>query len=136
MKIKSHFDFSVDRKKKLVKITDLNMYGMSVTNDMENVCDYIEQHEKINLSEYTIIYRDSTEVWDGVLYNKGQVNFISLNETDEDKAEEKIFKKNELRYIVGEDMICPITKEHCDDECCTVGSICNVSGPQNIFDKP
>ena len=28
---------------------------------------------------------------------------------------------------VGEDMICPVTKKHCDDECCTVGSICNVS---------
>lgn len=22
-------------------------------------------------------------------------------------------------------MICPVTKEHCDDECCTPGSICN-----------
>lgn len=32
--------------------------------------------------------------------------------------------------IVKEDMICPITKKHCDDECCTVGSICNVSGNQ------
>ena len=32
------------------------------------------------------------------------------------------------KVIVGEDMICPITKQHCDDECCTVGSECNVSG--------
>lgn len=28
---------------------------------------------------------------------------------------------------VGEDMICPVTNKHCDDECCTPGSICNVS---------
>lgn len=31
------------------------------------------------------------------------------------------------KYIVKEDMICPITKEHCDDECCPVGSECNLS---------
>ena len=31
-------------------------------------------------------------------------------------------------FIVGEDMIFPVTKKHCDDECCTVGSICNISG--------
>lgn len=37
-------------------------------------------------------------------------------------------EKEEL--IVGEDMICPVTKQHCDDECCTVGSMCNVSGDE------
>ncbi len=30
--------------------------------------------------------------------------------------------------VVKEDMICPATKEHCDDEVCTVGSECNVAG--------
>ncbi len=25
-------------------------------------------------------------------------------------------------------MICPITKQHCDDECCSVGSECNLGG--------
>jgi hypothetical protein len=34
------------------------------------------------------------------------------------------------KNIVGDDMICPITKEHCDDECCPVGSVCNMSGNQ------
>jgi hypothetical protein len=29
-------------------------------------------------------------------------------------------------YIVKEDMICPVTKEHCDDECCPVGAWCNL----------
>lgn len=32
------------------------------------------------------------------------------------------------KILVGRDMICPITKVHCDDECCTVGSECNISG--------
>lgn len=30
-------------------------------------------------------------------------------------------------FIVKEDMICPVSKKHCDDECCTVGSTCNMS---------
>jgi len=29
-------------------------------------------------------------------------------------------------YIVQENMICPATNEHCDDECCPVGAICNL----------
>lgn len=28
--------------------------------------------------------------------------------------------------IVKEDMICPATGKYCDDECCTVGSECNI----------
>lgn len=42
------------------------------------------------------------------------------------------------KFIVGEDMICPITKQHCDDECCTVGSECNVSGGEisDISERP
>ena len=30
--------------------------------------------------------------------------------------------------IVGDDMICPITKTHCYDECCPVGATCNLWG--------
>jgi hypothetical protein len=33
----------------------------------------------------------------------------------------------EQDYTVKDDMICPVTKAHCDDECCPVGSTCNMS---------
>ena len=33
-------------------------------------------------------------------------------------------------FTVKEDMICPISKQHCDDECCPVGAECNISGNQ------
>jgi len=36
--------------------------------------------------------------------------------------------ENTNEFIVGENMICPISKKHCDDECCPVGSQCNLSG--------
>lgn len=29
--------------------------------------------------------------------------------------------------IIGEDNICPVTKQICDDECCPPGAICNIS---------
>ena len=38
----------------------------------------------------------------------------------------------EQDYIVKEDMICPVTKAHCDDECCPVGSTCNMSNDEVI----
>jgi hypothetical protein len=38
----------------------------------------------------------------------------------------------EQDYIVKEDMICPVTKAHCDDECCPVGSTCNMSNNEAI----
>ena len=38
----------------------------------------------------------------------------------------------EKKLIVKEDMICPISNRHCDDECCTVGTECNLSGRQSI----
>ena len=38
--------------------------------------------------------------------------------------------------IVGADMICPITKKHCDDECYTIGSECNMSGDEISNTEP
>jgi hypothetical protein len=40
----------------------------------------------------------------------------------------KIINSTMKDYIVKEDMICPTTNEHCDDECCPVGAICNLKG--------
>lgn len=40
---------------------------------------------------------------------------------------EQSLNTNNKSMIVGEDMICPVTNKHCDDECCMPGSICNIS---------
>lgn len=40
--------------------------------------------------------------------------------------------KGKQDYIVKDDMICPVTKAHCDDECCPVGSTCNMSNDGEI----
>jgi dihydrofolate reductase len=33
---------------------------------------------------------------------------------------------SDIDYVVKDDMICPVAKTHCDDECCTVSSVCNL----------
>jgi hypothetical protein len=37
------------------------------------------------------------------------------------------------KWKVGEDMICPRTKKHCDDECCPIGATCNLKGVEEIL---
>jgi len=51
---------------------------------------------------------------------------INTNELLADTAPVKPVEDEKM--IVKGDMICPLTKLHCDDECCTVGSTCNLSG--------
>lgn len=46
-------------------IEDLDIGGVSVTNDMENVVHDIEVMEKVSAEKYMIVYRDSDCVWDG-----------------------------------------------------------------------
>lgn len=36
----------------------------------------------------------------------------------------------ENKLIIGEDNICPVTKLSCDDECCSPGAECNLSGDE------
>ncbi len=39
-------------------------------------------------------------------------------------------------WILGEDNICPATKEICDDECCPPGSICNLKSSNEFQSTP
>lgn len=37
-----------------------------------------------------------------------------------------------MKLIVKEDMICPVLKKYCTDECCTVGSVCNLNDTNKL----
>lgn len=37
---------------------------------------------------------------------------------------------------IGDDNICPVTNQPCDDECCPPGAECNLAGEPNLFDAP
>jgi hypothetical protein len=59
---------------------------------------------------------------------------LKLNDNSKQEPEKEDWKQKAEREgrIVKDDMICPVTKEHCDDECCTVGSECNLSGGDGV----
>jgi len=92
----SHFHYDLFKDEKTIAIIDYNAIGMSVTNDIENVCNYIEQAEKIDLTEYNIIYRDFDNMWDAVKYRGKDkyVNFILLQERDFETAKRKLLNLN------------------------------------------
>jgi hypothetical protein len=67
--------------------------------------------------------------------NVGQLTdlLLALSEEEMDKyASKRQLANSELR--IGEDNICPMTKEICLDECCPPGAICNLSGEGLIGD--
>jgi len=51
----------------------------------------------------------------------------SIQSLNELKRKFTVMDKKSNDFIVEEDMICPVLKKHCNDECCTVGSTCNLS---------
>lgn len=66
-------DYTYELVNNVICITDLDFGNMSVTNDIENVIEEIDNELRIdNLSimEYKIIYCDSNKYWDGVLFKK------------------------------------------------------------------
>jgi len=92
--LRSHFEHEIFPKEKLLAIIDTNGSGMSVTNDLENVCEYIETLENINLQEYKIVYKDTDGYWDGIEYNGANrpISFINIQDRDFFMAKQKINK--------------------------------------------
>lgn len=71
MKTKADFNYQIIEENSIIFIEDQNKGSMSLTNDMENVLEEIFNTElskdvKFSLDDYTIIYRDSTGIIDGV----------------------------------------------------------------------
>jgi len=84
----SSFTYKIDGK--ILFIEDENRGGMSVTNDIENVLEYIEKKEP-NMKELSVIYRDSDGTIDGVItYNGKFKDFYFIGERNYDEAKLKI----------------------------------------------
>lgn len=49
----------------VLKIEDMNIGNISVTNDIENVVTDIARMENIDPCRYMIVYKDSEGLWDG-----------------------------------------------------------------------
>lgn len=74
----SRSDFSADllavmadeRTLEIVEVVDLNLGGMSVTNDVENVINTVAQALPNPATDYAWIYRDSEGLWDELVLDK------------------------------------------------------------------
>ena len=101
---KSKFDYWFDPTNKILFIEDLYEKYFSVitnlrtiTNNIETVLERIIDDSGKELSEYKIMYKDTDGVWDGLIYDNGNVLFYSLNETELENAIIKIkIKHNEF----------------------------------------
>lgn len=85
--VRSDYEYTVTDN--IISIIDLDKGGRSVTNDMENV---IQDLKAIlgDLSGYAIIYKDSMGIWDGVRIDGRCIEFYSLNETQQEKAAQRL----------------------------------------------
>ncbi len=76
--IKSDFNYYISNG--VLAIEDQNLGRMSVTNDMENVLEYIK-NELNDKMPNLIVYKDSDGIWDGVSYKEDKVKFYPIQTT-------------------------------------------------------
>jgi len=118
------------------------------------------RHEVIKLTDEGLysrvldLIKSNGDVWDGMLtwnkyadkilfqngrwtraYPKYKIDYTITDVDFLQKYGENTEPESDSK-IVGADMICPITKKHCDDECCTIGSECNMSGDEISNTEP
>lgn len=87
----SRSDYTYERIKNIIAITDWNKGRMSVTNNIENVVEEISKAERISPTEYHWIYKDLSGLWDG--WNPHTNTFILLNTPFLSDAKEQILYK-------------------------------------------
>ena len=76
-------------KGKVLIIEDSDLGNLSVTNDIQNVLESI--YKDLEFLPEVVIYKDSEGNFDGVEHEKGKfIKFYSVNETDFEKALEKV----------------------------------------------
>lgn len=98
MKIRSDFVYRIESKKEdhpeIVIIQDLDYGRMSVTNDIENVVEFIRTNPEMPKPDINAlyIYMDSEGTWDG--WDPENEAFVSLNAKDPQSAKEKIIQWN------------------------------------------
>lgn len=78
------YTYTVDEN--IIAIIDLDLGNRSVTNDIDSVLEEIRA-EIGDLAGYSVIYRDSMGRWDGVRLVGGTVEFYSINEPTQERAQ-------------------------------------------------
>lgn len=78
------YTYTVDGN--IIAIIDLDLGNRSVTNDVDYILEEIRA-ELGDLAGYSVIYRDSMGRWDGVRLIGRTVEFYSINEPTQERAQ-------------------------------------------------
>ena len=65
--VRADYSFQVDELAKKIRIIDDNRGNMSVTNDLAAVLADVSTQINESLDNYSIVYRDSTGIWDRIV---------------------------------------------------------------------
>lgn len=79
-------DYSYTIDGNIIAIVDLDLGNRSVTNDIDYILEEIRA-ELGDLSGYSVIYQDSMGRWDGVRLVGRTVEFYSINEPTQERAQ-------------------------------------------------
>jgi hypothetical protein len=73
-------DYTYTVEGMVIAIVELNEWGKSVANDLDNVLDEI-QDQVGGLGGYAVVYCDQMGIWDGVHLERGLAQLYELGET-------------------------------------------------------
>lgn len=130
MKSKADFTFIIDEETRIIAIEDLNKGNISVTNDMENILNEIlvqglNKDKNFSLDNYTIVYKDSNNVWDGVnIKNNKFFGFFPISALSYEEAVKQVNSKKPKFEVVRHSIAKKIesakleTFKHDDDPIC------------------
>jgi len=68
---KSDYHLIIPKDQHIIVIIDKDLGGLSVTNDIDNIIDYISSN-RLNLNNYIVIYRDSEGLYERVYTKDGK----------------------------------------------------------------
>jgi hypothetical protein len=91
--------------------------GVASTKPQEDECHRI--------APFAVVRNEAEQQWDKLV--KALHDNTEQNTHPESNGMITEFPGEELPKRIGEDGICPVTKEHCNDECCPPGAICNLN---------
>ena len=89
--IVSKADYTYTFEDGVLRIVDLNLGGMSVTNAIEDVLADIEVSTNSPIRG-RIIYRDSEGIWDEVIGWPGQIGFMPIGAKSQNEALKRILE--------------------------------------------
>lgn len=123
---------ALTEKRTKLREKELTLMGFVLNDDPDESTMYL--HPTGEFAHMSIIESISDENWENMVVQmeKGIANaLLPVGTSISELIEAAQTTENiDVTPMIGEDNICPLTKQPCDDETCSSGSECNVSGSE------